>query len=239
MTDVNIMSHHKPIADLKSIACTVIRSRRKTASLQVTASGVQVRVPYQVTQQWVDQWLASKQSWIEQQYARVQQFVVEIEQGALLPYKGAFLVLSWVHGQRSRVVLQGQQLLVTVAAKTDQTEADQVRGIVKRWYKKQALSILPQRLEFWRQKLQKEITGLKVRDYKRRWGSCSSQGEIALNWRLLMASPTLQDYVMIHELCHLEHFDHSPKFWRAVAQHCPEWRVSREQLKQRTAWMYW
>ncbi len=229
------MSPAKPT----TLECTVIRSQRRTASIQVTASGVQVRVPYQVSQQWIDQWLATKQGWIQRQHAQVQQFTVEISQGAGLPYNGQLLTLNWIAGKRNQVKLQGQHLLITLARKAGAEETDQVAALVKRWYKKQAVIQLSERLGLWQQRMQKEITGLKVRDYKRRWGSCSSQGEIALNWRLLMAAPELQDYVMIHELCHLEHFNHSPRFWQAVAIHCPQWRACREQLKQRTAWMYW
>jgi predicted metal-dependent hydrolase len=59
------------------------------------------------------------------------------------------------------------------------------------------------------------------------WGSCSPTGCLSFNWRLVLAPPAVLDYVVIHELCHLQVRDHSPRFWRLVDRHCPEWREQR------------
>ncbi|MBX3487205.1 MAG: M48 family metallopeptidase [Candidatus Paracaedibacteraceae bacterium] len=74
----------------------------------------------------------------------------------------------------------------------------------------------------------KKIT---LRDTKSRWGSCSSEGNISLSWRLMMAPPEVMEYVVIHEFAHLVHMNHSKSFWQLVARHCPEYRRHIHWLK--------
>jgi predicted metal-dependent hydrolase len=75
------------------------------------------------------------------------------------------------------------------------------------------------------------VRRVSVRNQKWRWGSCSPSGHICLNWRLVQMPPAVRDYVLIHELMHLKRLDHSPKFWKLVAQACPEYRDLRRQLR--------
>lgn len=70
-----------------------------------------------------------------------------------------------------------------------------------------------------------------VRNQQSRWGSCSTRGNIALNWRLVQMPPEVADYVMLHELVHLEHPNHSPRFWRRVNVVCPGWRSAEGWLR--------
>ncbi len=74
-------------------------------------------------------------------------------------------------------------------------------------------------------------TRIVVRNQQSRWGSCSSRGSIALNWRLVQMPPEVADYVMLHELVHLEHQNHATRFWRRVGEVCPEWRAAERWLR--------
>lgn len=76
------------------------------------------------------------------------------------------------------------------------------------------------------------VTRVSVRNQRWRWGSCSRGGHICLNWRLVWMPPAVRDYVMIHELMHLKRLDHSPKFWRLVAEVCPDYQAHRRWLKE-------
>lgn len=77
-----------------------------------------------------------------------------------------------------------------------------------------------------------KVTGFSFRDTKSRWGSCSSQGKIMLSWRLILAPEEVARYVCIHEVCHLEHMNHSPEFWSLVAFFDPHYKRNRNWLKK-------
>ncbi|HUG11644.1 MAG TPA: SprT family zinc-dependent metalloprotease [Opitutaceae bacterium] len=76
-----------------------------------------------------------------------------------------------------------------------------------------------------------QIRRVSIRSQRTRWGSCSSKGTISLNWRLVQAPPAVADYVVLHELAHTRHMNHSTGFWRAVAELCPGWREAERWLK--------
>jgi len=75
------------------------------------------------------------------------------------------------------------------------------------------------------------VTRVSIRNQRWRWGSCSRSGHICLNWRLVTMPPEIRDYVLIHELMHLKRMDHSPKFWKLVAQACPDYEAARAYLR--------
>jgi predicted metal-dependent hydrolase len=75
------------------------------------------------------------------------------------------------------------------------------------------------------------VTRVSIRNQRWRWGSCSRQGHICLNWRLVTMPEHVRDYVLIHELMHLKRLDHSPKFWKLVAEACPEYQAARRWLR--------
>jgi predicted metal-dependent hydrolase len=76
------------------------------------------------------------------------------------------------------------------------------------------------------------VSKISVRNQKWRWGSCSRQGHICLNWRLVETPAWVRDYVMIHELMHLRQMNHSRKFWKLVAQACPDYQAARQWLRE-------
>ena len=76
---------------------------------------------------------------------------------------------------------------------------------------------------------------LALRDARSRWGSCTHDGRLMYSWRLAMAPPAVLDYVAAHEVAHLAHMDHSPRFWAAVGGLCPDWRMHRDWLRRNGA----
>jgi predicted metal-dependent hydrolase len=76
---------------------------------------------------------------------------------------------------------------------------------------------------------------IQVRDQRTRWGSCSPRGTLSFNWRLALAPLDVLDYVVVHELCHLREANHSPRFWRLVAERRPNWREQRAWLREHGA----
>jgi len=91
---------------------------------------------------------------------------------------------------------------------------------------------LPKRLLEMAGRLGLTVSKVSVRNQRWRWGSCSPHGHICLNWRLVTMPPWVRDYVLIHELMHLKRLDHSKKFWKLVADQCPEYMSARRWLRE-------
>ena len=109
---------------------------------------------------------------------------------------------------------------------------DALKELLEEWFRQQAARRLPRRLERFAAKLGVRPTRVSIRGQKTRWGSCSCKGEISLNWRLVLLPSDLTDYVLVHELCHLRHMDHSSRFWSLVATQVPDYLDRRERIAE-------
>ena len=101
-------------------------------------------------------------------------------------------------------------------------------------YKKQALKEIESRISYFAPIMgvsRPKNDKLRIREYKRRWGSCDSKGDLSFNWRIIMAPPEALDYVVIHELAHCHEFNHSKRFWALVAEQMPDWKKQHDWLQ--------
>lgn len=104
-------------------------------------------------------------------------------------------------------------------------------AVLKDWYIKAAAAIFREKTSFWAPRLGVNPQRITIKDQKTRWGSCSSKGNIAYNWRVVMAAPAVLDYLVVHELSHLLVPNHSKNFWRLVETTLPEYKIHRKWLK--------
>ena len=102
-------------------------------------------------------------------------------------------------------------------------------------YREAAREVIEKRVATFHQLTGGEYTGISIRSQKTRWGSCSATGTLSFNWRLILAPPIILDYVVVHELCHLHHMDHSPAFWADVERVMPDYQIRRKWLKAHSA----
>jgi predicted metal-dependent hydrolase len=100
-----------------------------------------------------------------------------------------------------------------------------------RWYQAQAEVKLLEKTEHYAKIIGVTPTRIVVKTFKARWGSCSAKGDIHYNWKIIMATNDVVDYVVIHELCHILHHNHSPQFWKTVEFHLPAYREYKAWLK--------
>ena len=98
-----------------------------------------------------------------------------------------------------------------------------------------AAAVLPERVRFFAQKMGVSYGRIAIRSQKTRWGSCSPKGNLNFNCLLMLAPPEVQDYVVIHELCHRKEMNHSARFWTEVEKICPDYRIHRKWLKDNGA----
>jgi len=136
----------------------------------------------------------------------------------------------WLRGERCAIVRDGDWVSAgDVRARAP--EGVDLKTALRRAMRDRARIELPARLLQLAADANLAVTRITVRDQRSRWGSCSTRGSIALNWRLLLMPPEVRDYVLWHELMHLRRADHSPAFWKLVEKVCPDYRVSRAWLK--------
>jgi hypothetical protein len=133
---------------------------------------------------------------------------------------------QFVEQQRSWIVRQRQR----VAALRESTPAE-LSSAEQRVLRARARAELPTRLRELAAQTGLSVAKISVRDQRHRWGSCSPTGHICLNWRLITMPGWVRDYVLYHELMHLKRLDHSPAFWRLVAQVCPDYEDARRWLR--------
>ena len=113
-----------------------------------------------------------------------------------------------------------------------------VRAAIRATLSAVALERIRARLDFFAPRLGVVPGRVAIRDQKSRWGSCSRKGNLNFNWKLVMAPPQALDYVVVHELCHLHEFNHSPRFWALVESQLPDYAVWKKWLKTHTEDLY-
>lgn len=112
------------------------------------------------------------------------------------------------------------------------TLTPQQREALKKRYVQAAKEYIPKRAAYYNQFIGGDYERITIREQKTRWGSCSSCGTLSFNWKLMLAPPAVLDYVVVHELCHLKHMNHSREFWAAVESVMPDYREKRKWLKE-------
>jgi len=210
------------------------RSRRRTIGFYVDDTGLRVTAPRWVTLTEIDSALADKRRWIlrklvewREHAQRRERLAVRWEDGGTVTYLGRPLTLRIDSGPRA-VALDGDVLSVRVAHGAD---ADTLRGAVHAWLQARARELFGQRLPIYVERLGRAPTRWQLSSARTRWGSCAPDGTIRLNWRLVHFPLEIVDYVVAHELAHLQEMNHGPRFWATVERLLPEFEQARRQLK--------
>ena len=191
-------------------------------------------VPQNITTEKIDQLLAARRLWIKEKIALQREMGFandkEFVSGESFPYLGRNYRLKVKSGNLAPVRLIEGRLLVTIPASCEQPHL--VRNALVWWYKRQAEHKLQEKVKRFAPIVGVEPSGIGIKTFKSRWGSCTAKGKVEFNWLIMMAPNRMADYVVIHELCHLIRHDHSPAFWTEVARVMPEYKKCREWLRE-------
>ncbi len=156
--------------------------------------------------------------------------------GETLPLlgKNCTLQIIEVAANRIAVILEDDVFRVNVPAfLVGQVRQREIKRILVAWYRRYASSLIPARVaEINRQLFGFTYHSVKVKDQKTRWGSCSALKNLNFNWRLLLAAPEVLDYIIVHELAHLQELNHSARFWQLVESRCPGYRQLEKYLRR-------
>ena len=196
--------------------------------------GVEVVVPRRFPLRAVEPFVEEKRPWIERTLRRLRESEemfppARLEDGGELPYLGERLALAVrEEPRRSRphVACRGEHLSVRLPAGGSLIDA------LEGWYRRRAREEVRVRLDAAVARAGTSYRSLQIRGQRTRWASCSSSGAMSFNWRLLLGPLEILDYVVEHEVAHLEVHDHSRRFWDLLASRSPAWREHERWLRR-------
>lgn len=208
-------------------AYTVVRSRRKTAALSIDRSGaLTVRAPERADSVWIDalvrrhaDWIEKKQALIAAENAAFPPFT--FREGAPLPYLGQTLALTFA--DCPAVAVRCGALLLPLGSVPEELIA---------WLRGQAQTLLAERTASFAEVMGVSFQSVSVTGARTRWGSCSAADRLSFTWRLIFCEPAAIDYVVVHELAHIEHKNHGAAFWARVQGVLPGFVEQRDWLKR-------
>jgi len=202
------------------------RARRVRVTVD-PGGGVEVVLPRRAPAREAAAAVIELRPWIERRLAEVERVRAAVAaRGATLPYLNETLRLVPQPG-RTRAHRRGDELLVPAG--------EQQRPAVERFYRRSAQAEIAPRLDAACGAVGTSYARLSIRSQKTRWASCSRSGAMSFNWRLLLAPEAVLDYVVWHEVCHLEILDHSPRFWKLLGDRCPGYRQQLRWLRRHGA----
>lgn len=224
-----------------AIGFVLLRSRRRTIGFLITDDGLRVTAPNWVSLAEIDQAVRAKARWIltrlhawQERRRRVELNRTRWEDHGELPYLGATIRIRLGAEERgyagNPLAPQNGDILWLPLPAT--AEASRIRDEVQAWLHAQARTIMGARLEHFLHRTGLRINKWRLSSAQTRWGSCTSQGNIMLNWRLVHFPLAIIDYVIAHELAHLREMNHGPGFWAEVEQLLPEYQQARALLRQ-------
>jgi hypothetical protein len=211
------------------------RARRRTIGFQIDDQGLTVSAPRWVSVRAIEEAIFEKERWIQRKLAQWQDWRarhgahrLRLAEGAVLRFLGESLTLKLRADPAPRAVQIGGELHLGMPGAP--TEA-QMRALVQDWYREQAGRLLGDRIELLAMRGNVRPFTWRLSSARTQWGSCNEDGRIRLNWRLVFFPVAVIDYVVAHELAHLEHLNHSPEFWREVERLLPDFRAARDRIK--------
>ena len=216
----------------------VISLRRATVGITVYPDKrVVVHAPRKAAPTWLEQIVQKKAPWILKQLAQIDAAPRgrnEFVGGESFSFLGQSYPLEVLIDDlpRPEAKLAADRLVVLLPRDLSQEQHKQnVRIALETWYLQLAKEVLPMRVEAFSQLIGEQPAKVAVRNSQHRWGSCSSNGNINLNWKIVMAPLWVVDYVAAHEVCHLQVNNHSAAFWSLLGTVIPDHRAPREWLK--------
>lgn len=207
----------------------IIRTNRKTLSLAINNDGqIIVHAPNKMKEEIINNFVNAKQHWLTSKLAIIRghqdKFCDVINMKKYLLYGKQLAIYK---ADVKKIEILNDKILIP-----NKLEGEKIMSSLISFYKKQAKEILYKRLNYLQGILKIRCNNFKICNSKGRWGSCSSNGIVTLNWRVIMVEPQVIDYIIIHELCHLVEMNHSKRFWTLVETFLPNYNQSRQILKE-------
>lgn len=207
----------------------LIRSRRRTICLSITQDAtLVVKAPLLTPMKYIEQFIIEKKNWINKKIAEIKSRpkakIKEYENGEEFLYLGKSYQLR-IAPSKIPVQLKDELIIST-------TVWPHHKAALKKWYRAEALRVIEDRCKIYSTIMDCAPKSLKISNAMKRWGSCTSSGRLNFSWRLVMTPIEIIDYVIVHELAHLHHLNHSRRFWETVKKTIPNYKKREHWLKE-------
>jgi hypothetical protein len=229
------------IGDLSIPYELINNDKAKNIRVSMSIEGMRVSKPNRVKLNEVENFLKAKANWIKKLYIKFQSIKVDKNErkwqsGEIMQYMGSsynISVLKYDGLKKTIVEFTGTQFVVYVnKILSDEQKKISIENQFKKWFIRMTKETIEERLEFYCNKVGLSYNQVRIKEQKTRWGSCSKNGNLNFNWKLIMAPQWVMDYVVLHEICHLRYLNHSKEFWNLVGVYMPEYKKAQQWLKK-------
>ena len=233
----------------ETIQVHIVRSKRKTICMSLNKDGsVTVKAPLRYpSEKEIASFVEQKADWILNQRERQQEredmkLVRRFETDYSFPFLGKERLVEMQSAKKTSITYQDEKIIIKTPAfeslavdyeaPENEDKIAKLQNDLKKWYKKQAYAYVSKRVDYYKDIVGVTVTSVSIKSRKSQWGSCDSNGNLTFSWRLVMARPEAIDYVVIHELCHRKHMDHSRDFWNQVQKFMPDFKAQKQWLEE-------
>jgi predicted metal-dependent hydrolase len=207
----------------------VVRARRKTLAIHIKGGKVTINSPMKASVAWISEFVSDNVSWIEgkiKDQLKKEREVLVLAEGREVPFLGKPRQLKVVVASRQKVQVSDEQLVVHTPSR------DKLEKVWGNWLLEQAREyMVSQTIKTAKAMgLDHKLKDVVFRKTRSKWGHCEDNGVIQFNPIVMMAPRAVIDYLIVHEVSHLRHLDHSPRFWKTVSTLCPDWKKHKDWL---------
>ena len=206
----------------------IIRSKRKTLSLTINENAeLIIRAPKRLSIEKIQDFINEKENWINRKKRLIENQIKDLTSNHnKLLYLGNLFPINVEQNASKELFFTGEEFIA------NSIEPDSLSLSIKKWYKNKFKEIALPRVAYFANKHNLMVNQVRIKNQKTMWGSCSSKNNINLNYLLLMAPMGVIDYVIVHELVHTIHRNHSTDFWDSVESIMPEFQEHKRWLKK-------
>lgn len=220
----------------REIKFNIIYRKRKTMSLEIKKDGIiNVIAPNGLDKTFIVDKVKNKSDWIIKKLDEIEvlnnnRYIRSYESGDIFLYLGNEYILEVLVDKSTigtSVSLEDNKLIV----RSNSNNKDVIQRALKNWYTDETLGIVKERINYYNPFFEDTVTSIKIKDQKSRWASCTYKNEILFNLRCSMMPIQIIDYIVVHEMCHMEHRNHSKDFYLAVERILPDYKERVKWLK--------
>lgn len=220
----------------KIIEYQLIKSNRKTVTISILPTKkVIVKTPKYLSDKEIMNMVKQKSKWIVNNISKIPDNIVlkqerRYEDGEKLLYRGGEYKLKIIEDpniKSSKIQIQQDEIIIVI----NQSNRQVIATLLELWYKEKARELVHKRINYYNTFINKKIGTIRIKNQRKRWGSCSNLGNLNFNWRIIMMPDDMLDYIIVHEMCHLIYLNHSKDYWKSVEEILPDYKEREKWIK--------